>query len=169
MTSSTMNPAPANPRWMSAVAVLLTALAAALGGLASSNAAEFYAQLQLPPWAPPASWFGPVWSVLYALMAAAAWLALRRADASQARQAFWLHIAQLSANALWSWLFFRWHLGGLALADVILLWVLIVATTAAFWRVRPLAGALMLPYAAWVAFAAVLNATLWFSNPSLLA
>lgn len=169
MPSSATMPRPSCPWWMPGSAVLVTVVAVILGGLASSNAASFYAQLQLPAWAPPASWFGPVWSVLYVLMAASAWSVLRRADAAHARLAFALYCAQLGANALWSWLFFRWHLGAMALADVILLWVLIVATTVVFWRVRPLAAALMLPYAGWVAFAAVLNATLWFSNPALLA
>ena len=71
-------------------------------------------------------------------------------------------------NALWSWLFFAWHLGGAALADVLLLWLLIAATTAAFWRIRPIAGLLLVPYLLWVTFASALNWALWQANPGLL-
>ena len=79
-----------------------------------------------------------------------------------------LCIAQLALNALWTWLFFVWHLGALALVDIVLLWLLILATLLAFWRVRPLAGALLLPYLAWVSFAAMLNFAMWRLNPAVL-
>jgi tryptophan-rich sensory protein len=75
---------------------------------------------------------------------------------------------QLALNALWSWLFFAWHRGGLALADIVLLWLAIVATAVAFWRLRPLAGALLLPYLLWVGFATALNFAVWRLNPQLL-
>ena len=75
---------------------------------------------------------------------------------------------QLMANALWSWLFFAWHLGALAFAEVLLLWLLITATIAAFWRLHRVAALLLAPYLAWVTFAAALNFTLWRLNPSLL-
>ena len=79
-----------------------------------------------------------------------------------------LCIAQLALNALWTWLFFVWHLGALAFVDIVLLWPLILATLLAFWRVRPLAGALLLPYLAWVSFAAMLNFAMWRLNPAVL-
>ena len=79
-----------------------------------------------------------------------------------------LGIAQLAVNALWTWLFFVWHLGTLAFVDIELLWLLILATLLAFWRVRPLAGALLLPYLAWVSFAAMLNFAMWRLNPAVL-
>lgn len=69
---------------------------------------------------------------------------------------------------MWSWLFFGWHQGALAFADILLLWMLIVATTVAFWRVKPLAGALLIPYLLWVSFAAALNYAVWTLNPLLL-
>ena len=75
---------------------------------------------------------------------------------------------QLAVNALWSWLFFAWHYGFFALADVLVLWILIVATLVAFWRVRPLAGALLIPYLLWVSFASALNFSLWQLNPQIL-
>lgn len=141
----------------------------AVGALASANANTFYAALVSPSWAPPGWLFGPVWSVLFLAMAVAAWLVWRVPEDSPARsRALVLFVAQLVANALWSWLFFAWHLGGVAFAEVLLLWALIAATLVAFWRIRPLAGLLLLPYLAWVSFAAVLNFTLWQLNPTLL-
>ena len=74
----------------------------------------------------------------------------------------------LIANALWSWLFFAWHLGGLAFAEVLLLWLLIASTLVAFWRIKPAAGLLLVPYLAWVTFASALNYALWQLNPAIL-
>lgn len=143
-------------------------LTAALGAAASINAGSFYAELARPDWAPPGSVFGPVWSMLYLTMGVAAWLAWRERGWRGMGHAAWLFLLQLMVNALWSWLFFAWHRGGLAFIDVLLLLALIAATTAAFWRIRPLAGALLLPYLAWVAFASVLNYATWQRNPQLL-
>lgn len=75
---------------------------------------------------------------------------------------------QLALNALWSWLFFGWHRGALAFTDIVLLWPLIAATLVWFWRVRPLAGALLLPYLCWVSFAAAQNFAVWHLNPQIL-
>jgi tryptophan-rich sensory protein len=72
------------------------------------------------------------------------------------------------ANALWTWMFFAWRLGGLALAEIAVLWLLIAATLFAFWPLHRLAALLLLPYLAWVSFAAALNLALWRLNPALL-
>lgn len=143
-------------------------IAAAIGGAASIEAGPFYTQLVRPAWAPPPSVFGPVWTVLYALMGIAAWLVWRAGGFRAAKSALVLFVAQLALNALWSWLFFAWQRGGLAFADILVLWVLIVATLIAFWRIRPSAGALLVPYLLWVSFAAALNYTLWQLNPQVL-
>lgn len=143
-------------------------IAAGIGGAASIQAGPFYAQLVRPEWAPPGSVFGPVWTVLYLLMGIAAWLVWRVGGLRAARTALTLFLVQLVLNALWSWLFFGWHLGALAFVDVLLLWASILATLIAFWRVSPLAGALLLPYLAWVSFASVLNYTVWQLNPQML-
>lgn len=140
--------------------------AAAVGAIASVDAASFYAQLSQPSWAPPAWVFGPVWSMLYALMGVAAWLVWR--SPGPRGTALGLFGAQLAANALWSWLFFAWHLGALAAVEVLILLVLIVATMAAFRRTSRLAALLLVPYLLWVSFASVLTWTLWRSNPGLL-
>ena len=145
--------------------LLITFVAAAVGAIASIDAGTFYAQLMLPPWAPPGSVFGPVWTVLYILMGIAAWLVWR---VNGIRVALALFVIQLALNALWSWLFFGWHRGDLAFADILLLWVMIIATLLAFWRVRALAGALLVPYLLWVSFASVLNYVVWQLNPQVL-
>ena len=143
-------------------------IAAAIGSAASIQAGSFYTQLVRPSWAPPPDVFGPVWTALYALMGVAAWLVWRVGGFRAARTALTLFLVQLAVNAVWSWLFFRWHRGALAFADIILLWVLIVATLVAFWRIRPLAGALLIPYLLWVSFASSLNYSLWQLNLQVL-
>ena len=139
--------------------------AAAIGAVASIQASSFYLQLARPEWAPPAGVFGPVWTVL---MASAAWLVWRVGGLRFARTALTLFLVQLAVNALWSWLFFGWHWGGLAFVDIGLLWVLIMATLIAFWRIKPLAGALLIPYLLWVSFAMALNYSIWQLNPQVL-
>ena len=146
----------------------VTSVAAAVGAFASVQAASFYAELTRPSWAPPASWFGPVWSVLYVLMALAAWLVWRVPLEARTRTPLALFLVQLAVNALWSWLFFAWRLGGLAFTDIVILLALIVATLCSFWKVERLAGALLLPYLCWVSFATALNWSVWQSNPALL-
>ena len=143
-------------------------IAAAIGSAASIQAGPFYMQLARPEWAPPPGVFGPVWSVLYAMMGIAAWLLWRVDGFRAARTALVLFLIQLAINALWSWLFFGWHLGALAFVDILLLWALIAGTVITFWRVRPLAGALLLPYWLWVSFAVALNYAVWQLNPQSL-
>jgi len=146
----------------------VTFAAAAVGAVASIDAASFYMQLVKPAWAPPASVFGPVWSVLYLLMGIAAWLVWREQGAKGLAGALALFLVQLAANALWSWLFFAWRKGAFAFAEVFFLLALIVATVAAFWRIRPLSSVLLVPYLAWVCFAAALTWAVWQSNPKVL-
>jgi translocator protein len=143
-------------------------IAATAGAVASVDAAAFYAQLARPPWAPPGSVFAPVWTVLYALMGVSAWLVWRERGAPLRRPALAIFLAQLAANALWSWLFFHWKNGALAFAEVLILLPLIAVTVALFWRVRRLAAVLLVPYLAWVACASALTWAVWRANPGLL-
>jgi tryptophan-rich sensory protein len=147
---------------------LVVGVAAVIGSVASMQAPEFYRALEAPSWAPPASVFGPVWSILYVMMALAAWLVWRAYGWSGARAALTLFLMQLAANALWSWLFFAWRRGSWAFFELVVLWVLIVATIVAFWRLRRVAAALLLPYLAWVTYAGALNYVLWRANPGVL-
>jgi tryptophan-rich sensory protein len=143
-------------------------IAGGLGAIASADAAIFYGQLSQPSWAPPAWLFGPVWSVLYVLMGVAAWLVWRKHGFIGASTALRLFGLQLLANALWTWLFFKWHLGAAAFAEILLLWLLIAATIFAFWRLHRLAALMLMPYLAWVSFATALTLSLWQLNASLL-
>jgi benzodiazapine receptor len=127
---------------------------------------ESYLQLQKPSWTPPGYLFGPVWSILYLSMGVAAWLVWRRAGFSGASLALTLFIVQLILNGAWSWVFFGLHKTGLAFAEILVLWGMILLTLLAFWRVNATAGVLFLPYLAWVSFAAVLNYTIWQLNKS---
>jgi tryptophan-rich sensory protein len=148
--------------------LLVVFIAAAIGAAASVHAGPFYTQLVRPGWAPPPSIFGPVWTVLYALMGIAVWSVWRVGGFRAAKPALTLFLAQLALNALWSWLFFSWHRGALAFADIVVLLALIIATVISFWRIRPLAGALLIPYFLWVSFASALNYSVWQLNPQLL-
>jgi tryptophan-rich sensory protein len=142
--------------------------AAAVGGLASTNAGDFYQQLTRPAWAPPSWLFAPAWTVLYLLMAVSAWLVWREGGFRRARSALGLFLIQLAVNALWTWLFFVWRQGALAFGEILVLWVLIVCTIIAFWRVRAIAAVLLVPYLVWVTFAAALTYVVWRRNPTLL-
>jgi benzodiazapine receptor len=163
-------PQPARPRQILGLAawILICFAAAAVGGAASARAGDFYAQLDRPAWAPPSWLFAPVWTLLYLAMAVAAWLVWRERGFSGARGALTLFLVQLALNALWTWLFFAWRLGALAFAEILLLWVLIAATLILFWRVRAAAGALLVPYLAWVSFATALTLSVWRANPGIL-
>jgi benzodiazapine receptor len=146
----------------------LAFIAAGVGAIASADAGVFYRALSRPEWAPPASVFGPVWTVLYALMGVAAWLVWRKRHEQPIRLALLLFVVQLFVNGLWSWLFFAWHHGALAFVDIVALLILLMATIATFWRVSRLAAALLLPYLAWVSFATALNWAVWQLNPAVL-
>lgn len=125
---------------------------------------EWYAGLKKPPWNPPGWIFGPVWTLLYTAMAVAAWLVWRRGGFAGQRRPLSFYLVQLLLNALWSPLFFGLHRPALGLVDIALLWLALLATVRAFWKVRPLAGALLMPYLAWVTFASALNCAVWLLN-----
>ncbi len=125
---------------------------------------DWYAQLARPEFAPPDWVFGPVWTLLYILMAVAAWRIWRRDGFAGAPWALGLFLVQLALNLLWSIVFFGLQQIGLALVEIGVLWLAIVATLVLFWRRDRLAGALLLPYLAWVSFAAVLNYGFWVLN-----
>jgi len=124
----------------------------------------WYAALHKPSWNPPAWLFGPAWILLYITMAVAAWLVWREGGWKTQGRTLGLFLLQWLLNALWTPLFFGLHRPGLAFAEIILLWLAIAATLALFWRVRRVAGVLLVPYLAWVSFAAELNFTIWRLN-----
>lgn len=140
--------------------LLLSFAAAAMGALYGPGA--WYAALERPFYAPPNWLFGPVWTALYVLIAVAGWMVWQRVGWRSREMALWA--AQMALNALWTPLFFGLQWLGVALAEMALLWLMIVLCLRAFWKVRPLAGMLMAPYLAWVSFAWLLNAGFWWLN-----
>jgi tryptophan-rich sensory protein len=158
-----------SPHW-AALALLAggTAAAALVAATSSVRAGDFYQPLAKPAWAPPAQVFGPGWTVLYVLMALAAWLVVRARGWPRAGPAMALYALQLVLNALWTWLFFRWRMGSAAFAEILALAALLLLITVEFWRARRLAGALLLPYLLWVAYASALTYAVWRRNPGVL-
>lgn len=143
--------------WLALAGWIALSYSAALVGGASSAPGAWYDSLDKAPWNPPSWVFGPAWGVLYLLMGTAAWLVWRERGFAGAKVALGLFVLQLVPNALWSVLFFGMRRPDLAMIDIGVMWISILATMIAFFRVKPLAGWLLVPYLAWVTYAATLN------------
>ncbi len=146
------------------------ALCLGIGALGASVVATsvdtWYAELAKPPFTPPDRVFGPIWTVLYVLMAIAAWRVWRAADRDTRRGPLTLFALQLALTLGWTVVFFGLQKIGAALATIVVLDVGVVVTTLAFRPIDRWAGLLMVPYLAWVAFATVLNIAIWRLNPT---
>lgn len=139
--------------------------ASAIGSLFTSQGlGAWYESLQKPAWTPDGSVIGAVWTVLFFLMATAAWLVWRRGGVAAQRVPLALFVGQLALNVTWSALFFAAQSPGAALVGIVALALAILATLVAFARVSRLAGGLLVPYLAWVCFAGFLNFTIWRLN-----
>jgi tryptophan-rich sensory protein len=140
-------------------------LAAYVGsGFTSLSLNDWYPTLEKPSWTPTGKVFGAVWASIYLLIGVAAWLVWRRRGLAGVRAPLTLFLLQLALNAGWSALFFGFRLPGLAFAEILVLWLLILTTAVAFWRVAPIAGVLFLPYVLWATFSAALNFSIWRLN-----
>jgi benzodiazapine receptor len=148
------------------VALAVPLAVGGLGGIAtSSSVSTWYQTLSRPSWNPPDWVFGPVWTLLYILMGVAMWLVWRSGwDSPEGQMGLILFGVQLLFNLLWSLIFFGLRKPGWALLEIGLLWVLILATLVQFYRLRPGAGLLLVPYQLWVTFATALNAAIWWLN-----
>lgn len=146
--------------------LVICGVAAGIGGLATATSVGgWYQTLERPAFAPPNWLFGPVWTVLYGLMAVSAFLVWRQGwPAREAKIALALFGAQLALNVLWSVVFFGLQAPGAAFVELVMLWLAILAWLLSSWRVSRLAGLLIVPYLAWVTFAGVLNAAIWRLN-----
>ena len=136
--------------------------AAAVG--AQFTPGEWYERLAKPTWTPPSWLFAPMWTALYGMMAVSAWLIWRRHGSAGARWSLFLFAVQLSLNSIWSWLFFGLQRPSMAMVDIVVLWIAILGTILAFWRLSRLAATLLVPYLVWVSFAAALNFAIWRLN-----
>ncbi len=138
---------------------------ASVGSLATARSVDgWYQMIEKPAWTPPGWLFGPVWTALYLMMAAAAWLVWRRHGVRAALLPLGLFVVQLLLNGAWSVIFFGLQEPGWAFAELVVLWAAILATLVAFWRAVPAAGWLMVPYQLWVTFAGALNFAIWRLN-----
>ncbi len=165
-----MSPSPSSAtgpvRSLAALAVslaLVFAVAGIGGWVTAGSVSSWYPTLVKPAFNPPNWIFGPVWTTLYALMGFAAWR-VWRALGTVRGHALALYGLQLALNLMWSVLFFGLHRTGWALAEIAILFASIVATGLAFRRIDAIAGLCFVPYALWVAFAALLNASIWWLN-----
>ena len=151
-----------------ALAVVACELVGASGAVFTASGLEsWYGSLARPELAPPNWVFGPVWTTLFALMGAAAWLVWRELDGPDrgaARRALWLFAGQFGLNVAWSAAFFGARSIAAGLAVIVALWLAILGTVLAFERVDRRAAALLLPYLAWVSFAGYLNYAFWTLN-----
>jgi translocator protein len=140
-------------RW--AFSILPVGGAAALGGLGAKDAPEVYARLAKPQWAPPASAFGPIWSVLYLATGIAGWRLYRSASGRTKT----LHLVQLSLNAAWPAVFFGVRDKRSSLVIIALLDCALAAEVASLRHEDSVSASLLLPYLVWSAFATALNAS----------
>lgn len=140
------------------------ALAASMGAVFRPG--DWYERLAKPSWRPPNRLFAPVWALLYLSIAVSGWLVWRTSGFAGAALPLAIYAVQLVLNAAWTPIFFGLHRIGSAFVEIVLLWLAIVATIAVFYPVHPGAAWLMLPYLAWVGFAAALNFAIWRLNPN---
>jgi benzodiazapine receptor len=147
------------------VSIVVCFAAAGLGSFATVDAIPtWYAALHKPSWNPPNQVFGPVWTLLYLMMALAAWLVWRAAGWPAVRPALGMFAVQLALNVGWSVVFFGLHRPGWAFVEIVVLWAAILATLLLFRPISPRAALLLAPYLLWVSFASVLNLAVWRLN-----
>ena len=139
-------------------------LLGSVGGMITATSVDtWYPNLEKPFFTPPDWVFAPVWSILYLLIGLSGWVIWRQ-RAPECKKALLIFLIQLGFNLAWSFIFFGANLIGTALTEIIELLIVIIVNIIAFWRIKPLSGLLMLPYALWVAYATVLNASIWILN-----
>lgn len=151
--------------WKLVVTLLASFMAAAIGSLFTfSSIPTWYAGLHRSILTPPNWVFGPVWTLLYILMAVAAFLVWRKIEKPEARQGLIFWGEQLVLNAVWSIIFFGQHQIILGFVTIVILWLIILINIIWFFRVSRAAGWLMIPYVLWVSFASILNYSVWLVN-----
>jgi len=147
------------------ISILIALSAGFIGSLfTTSSISSWYAFINKPSFSPPNWLFAPAWSLLYILMAFAAFLIWKKRDHSQTKPALMFYGIQLILNALWSIIFFGMHNPGLAFLEIIFLWSFILITLIKFYKINKTAGLLFIPYILWVSFASILNYAVWMLN-----
>ncbi len=148
------------------IAIVVSELAGIIGSVFTTpSIAGWYAGIIKPTLNPPAWVFGPVWTILFALMGIAAFLIWKKGlDRRDVRIALCIFIVQLVLNTLWSVIFFGFHSPAGALVEIVFLWLAIIATIIAFTKISRPAAWLLVPYILWVSFAVYLNYAIWVLN-----
>lgn len=147
--------------------IIICLLVGYLSGIVTRESiASWYVTIEKPSFNPPNWVFAPVWTILFILMGLSAGLILNRINQEDAnvKKALSFFLFQLALNALWSFLFFGLQNPLLALVEIVILWLMIFETYTQFKKIDKVAALLLLPYLAWVSFATVLNATIWWLN-----
>lgn len=144
--------------------VLPLSLGAIAGMFTSQSVSGWYETLNRPSFNPPNWIFGPVWTTLYILMGISLYLIWKQDVSKERNRAILVFLVQLILNFCWSFIFFYFNLIGIALLEIILLWINILIMLVLFYRIRPLAAYINIPYFIWVTFATILNASYYFLN-----
>lgn len=157
---------PKDNYFMLLASIVLAQVAGGVGSLFTFSAIPtWYAGLTKPAFSPPNWIFGPVWTLLYILMAISAYLVWRRAQFGKKSLPFWhVYWTQLALNALWSILFFGFKFTGLAFLEIIAMWYFIFRCIQTGQKIDKWSAYLLYPYLAWVSFASLLNLAIWFLN-----
>ena len=149
------------------ISILLPLSLGAIAGMFTSQSVpEWYATLNRPSFNPPNWIFGPVWTTLYILMGISFFLIWKQEASKVRKSAILIFLLQLLLNFAWSFIFFYFNMIGLALVEIILLWISIVMMLVVFYKIKPIASYINIPYLLWVTFATVLNASYYILNRS---
>jgi tryptophan-rich sensory protein len=147
------------------VSILLPLVLGAIAGMFTAQSVpEWYAGLNQPSFNPPNWIFGPVWTILYLLMGISLFLVWKQKASKKRNLAILIFLIQLLLNFAWSFIFFYFNRIGIALVEIVLLWISIVLMLFLFYRIKPMASYINIPYLLWVTFALVLNAGYYFLN-----
>jgi tryptophan-rich sensory protein len=153
-------------KWLSFISFLILILVIELVGgyLTNTSVDSWYLTLEKPSWNPPGWVFGPVWTVLYILIAISGWLVWIQPKSEKRTRALWIYGVQLFLNLIWTGFFFYLQSPLLGLLDIIALLAFIIWTMVAFWPLSRASSLLLIPYLLWTAYAVTLNFALWYLN-----
>ena len=145
--------------------IIIPLLIGAVSGFATASSINtWYVTLHKPFFNPPNYLFGPVWTTLYILMGVSFYMILQSRNIKYKKGAIYLFCIQLFLNFCWSFIFFKFQYLGLALIEIIMMWISILTMIIWFTKLNKTAAYLQIPYLCWVSFATVLNASLWYLN-----
>lgn len=148
-----------------ALSLALPLICGGVAGMFTAQAVpEWYASLNRPSFNPPSYLFGPVWTTLYILMGISCYIIWTNANGKKLKNALLIYGIQLILNFAWSFIFFYFQNIGLALAEILVLWVFIILMLIYFYKIKPLAAFINIPYLLWVSFATALNTSYYLLN-----